>query len=42
MKKVYSGRMSMDEWISFFVEFIVPDDLSEDIVELFFKTSYGP
>ena len=37
MKKVYSGRMSMDEWISFFVEFIVPDDLSEDIVELFLR-----
>ncbi|MBT3921362.1 MAG: hypothetical protein HOF21_02185 [Nitrospina sp.] len=27
----------MDEWISFFIEFIVPDDLSEETVELFLR-----
>lgn len=37
MKKNYSNTMSFPEWISFFVEFIVPDDLSEDITESFLR-----
>ena len=35
MEIIYSGRMSLDEWVSFFVEFIVPDDLSEEVAESF-------
>ncbi|PIP72753.1 MAG: hypothetical protein COW89_04700 [Nitrospinae bacterium CG22_combo_CG10-13_8_21_14_all_47_10] len=37
MEKNYSNTMSLPEWISFFVEFIVPDDLSEEITESFLR-----
>jgi hypothetical protein len=32
MNKSYSSRMSLDAWISFFNDFIVPDDLSDDVI----------
>jgi hypothetical protein len=35
MKNIHSSRMSLKEWVSFFVEFIVPDDLSGEVVESF-------
>ncbi len=37
MQKNYSGRMSLADWTSFFIEFIVPDDLSEEIAESFLR-----
>lgn len=35
MGRNYSSRMEMTEWISFFLEFIVTDDLKEDTAESF-------
>jgi hypothetical protein len=37
MKNVYSGKMRLDEWGKFFVEFIFPDDLNEEVSGPFFK-----
>ncbi len=37
MKKNYSGRMSLADWTSFFIEFIVSDDLSEEVAESFLR-----
>ena len=35
MERIYSSRMEMPEWIRFFLEFIVSDDLQEEITESF-------
>ena len=35
MEKYYSSRMKMPEWIKFFSEFIVSDDLQEETTESF-------
>ncbi len=35
MKNVYSGTMNLDEWIRFFIDSIVSDDLSEELVGSF-------
>ena len=37
MKNVYSGKMSLNEWIRFFIEFIVSNDLSEELVGSFLR-----
>ena len=37
MKKNYLGRMTMHEWVNFFMKFILSDDLSEDITESFLR-----
>ena len=37
MKNVYSGKMSLNEWVLFFIEFIVSSDLSEELVESFLR-----
>jgi len=33
MKNIYSGKMNLNEWTLFFLEFIVSDDLNEELVE---------
>jgi hypothetical protein len=35
MEKNYSSRMAMPDWVRFFLEFIVSDDLKEEIIESF-------
>ena len=37
MKNIYSRTMRLHEWISFFIEFIVSDDLNEEITESFLR-----
>ena len=37
MEKNYSCRMTMQEWVSFFMKFILSDDLNEDITESFLR-----
>ena len=37
MKNVYSGKMSLNEWVRFFIEFIVSNDLSEELVGSFLR-----
>ena len=37
MEKNYSCRMTMQEWVSFFMKFILLDDLNEDITESFLR-----
>lgn len=37
MKNNYSSRMGLPEWVDFFMEFIVPDDLSEGVTESFLR-----
>ena len=37
MRKVYSGKMRLDEWASIFIEFIFSDDLTEEVAYPFFK-----
>jgi hypothetical protein len=37
MKKNYSSTMERPEWISFFMEFILSDDLKEDVTESFIR-----
>lgn len=32
MGQTYSCKMSLDEWVSFFVEFVVPDDVNAETV----------
>ncbi len=35
MEKIYSSRMERPEWIKFFMEFIVCDDMKEEVAESF-------
>ena len=37
MKNVYSGKMSLDAWGKFLIEFIVSNDLSEELVGSFLR-----
>jgi len=37
MNNVYSGKMSLNEWVRFFIEFIVPNDLSAELVGSFLR-----
>ncbi|MBC8287310.1 MAG: hypothetical protein H8E42_07535 [Nitrospinae bacterium] len=37
MKNNYSSRMGLPDWVRFFMEFIVPDDLSEEVTESFLR-----
>jgi hypothetical protein len=37
MKKVYSGKMPLNEWLEFFTEFIFPVDMNEDVGEPFLR-----
>ncbi len=37
MNNVYSGKMSLNEWVRFFMEFIVPNDLSAELVGSFLR-----
>lgn len=37
MEKNYSSRMERSEWIRFFMEFILSDDLKEDVTESFLR-----
>ena len=37
MENVYSGKMSLDAWGKFLIEFIVSDDLSEELVGSFLR-----
>ena len=37
MKNVYSGKMSLDAWGKFLIEFIVSSDLSEELVGSFLR-----
>lgn len=37
MENVYSGKMSLDAWGKFFIEFIVSNDLSEELVGSFLR-----
>ncbi len=37
MEKNYSSRMVMSDWIRFFMEFIVSDDLKEEVTEPFLR-----
>ncbi len=37
MKKHYSSRMGLPEWVSFFMKFILSDDLNEDITRSFLR-----
>ena len=37
MAKNYSSRMVRPEWIKFFIEFILSDDLKEDVTESFLR-----
>ena len=37
MENVYSGKMSLDAWCKFLIEFIVSNDLSEELVGSFLR-----
>jgi hypothetical protein len=37
MKKTYSSKMRLDEWSSFFIEFIFPDNLNNELADPFLK-----
>lgn len=37
MEKNYSSRMERPEWIRFFIEFIVSDDVKEEVTETFLR-----
>ena len=37
MKNIYSGKMRLGEWVSFFIEFIFPDDLNEELASPFLR-----
>jgi hypothetical protein len=41
MKSIYSGKMRLDEWVSFFIEFIFPDDVNVEVAGPFLRYLTG-